>query len=87
MSQSKSTETDPNMLDVLIMGAGFSGLYLLHRLRQKGFKVKLFEADAGLGGVWYSSRYPGARVDSHVPNYEYSMEEARLDLDRTLSRC
>jgi cation diffusion facilitator CzcD-associated flavoprotein CzcO len=79
MSQSQTTENDSNLLDVLIMGAGFSGLYLLYRLRQQGFNVKLFEADAGLGGVWYSSRYPGARVDSHVPNYEYSMEEVWRD--------
>ena len=79
MSQSQTTENDSNLLDVLIMGAGFSGLYLLYRLRQQGFNVKLFEADAGLGGVWNSSRYPGARVDSHVPNYEYSMEEVWRD--------
>lgn len=79
MGQSQTKKTDPNILDILIMGAGFSGLYLLYRLRQQGFNVKLFEADAGLGGVWYSSRYPGARVDSHVPNYEYSMEEVWRD--------
>ncbi|MFT4711617.1 MAG: cation diffusion facilitator CzcD-associated flavoprotein CzcO [Candidatus Azotimanducaceae bacterium] len=79
MSQNQTAETDPNILDVLIMGAGFSGLYLLYRLRQKGFGVKPFEADAGFGGVWYYSRYPGARVDSHVPNYEYSMAEVWRD--------
>ena len=69
----------PGLLDVLIVGAGFSGLYLLHRLRQQGFAVHLFEAGADLGGVWYWNCYPGARVDSHVPNYEYSLETAWSD--------
>lgn len=60
--------------DVVIVGAGFNGLYLLYRLRNEGFSVRLVEAQSGLGGVWQANRYPGARVDSHVPNYEYSME-------------
>ena len=65
--------------DVLIVGAGFNGLYQLYRLRQEGFKVRLVEAGSGLGGVWQANRYPGARVDSHVPNYEYSLEAAWRD--------
>jgi len=67
------------VLDVLIVGAGFSGLYLLHVLRQRGFRVRLFEAGADLGGIWYWNCYPGARVDSHVPNYEFSLEELWRD--------
>lgn len=59
-------------LDALIVGAGFSGLYQLYELRRRGYTVHLVEANAGPGGVWYANRYPGARVDSHVPNYEYS---------------
>ncbi len=66
-------------LDVLVVGAGFSGLYLLHRLRSEGFAVRLVEASNGVGGVWQNNRYPGARVDSHVPNYEYSLEEVWRD--------
>ncbi len=66
-------------LDVLVVGAGFSGLYLLHRLRIEGFAVRLVEASGGVGGVWQNNRYPGARVDSHVPNYEYSLEEVWRD--------
>ena len=66
-------------LDVLVVGAGFNGLYQLYRLRQQGFSVHLVEAEAGLGGVWQSNRYPGARVDSHVPNYEYSIEAVWKD--------
>jgi len=65
--------------DVVIIGAGFNGLYQLHRLRQHGFRVRLFEAAPGLGGVWYWNCYPGARVDSHVPNYEFSIEEVWRD--------
>jgi cation diffusion facilitator CzcD-associated flavoprotein CzcO len=67
------------VLDALIVGAGFSGVYLLHRLRQRGFDVRLFEAGADLGGIWYWNCYPGARVDSHVPNYEFSIEELWRD--------
>ena len=66
-------------LDGLILGAGFSGVYLLHRLRQEGFRVRLFEAGSELGGVWYWNCYPGARVDSHVPNYELSIEAVWRD--------
>ena len=66
-------------IDALIVGAGFSGLYQLHRLRQRGFDVRLFEAAPDLGGIWYWNCYPGARVDSHVPNYEFSLEELWRD--------
>ncbi len=62
-------------LDVLLVGAGFSGLYLLHRLRERGFKVRLFEAGSGLGGIWHWNCYPGARVDTDGPIYQYSMPE------------
>ena len=65
--------------DVVVVGAGFNGLYQLYRLRQQGFDVHLIEAEDGLGGVWQSNRYPGARVDSHVPNYEYSVEAVWKD--------
>ena len=61
-------------LDVLIVGAGFSGVYQLYRLRERGFRVRLYEAAPDLGGIWYWNCYPGARVDSHVPNYEFSLE-------------
>jgi cation diffusion facilitator CzcD-associated flavoprotein CzcO len=71
------------VLDALIIGAGFSGIYLLHALRQRGFDVRLFEAGADLGGIWYWNCYPGARVDSHVPNYEFSLEELWRDWNWT----
>lgn len=66
-------------VDVLVVGAGFTGLYQLHRLRQLGFSVRLFEAGADLGGIWYWNCYPGARVDTHVPMYEFSSEDLWRD--------
>ncbi|RSM14277.1 hypothetical protein CEP52_001509 [Fusarium oligoseptatum] len=62
-------------VDVVIVGGGFSGCYLLHKLRQNNFTARIVEAAPGLGGVWQWNCYPGARVDTHVPLYEYSMEE------------
>jgi cation diffusion facilitator CzcD-associated flavoprotein CzcO len=67
------------LFDVVIVGAGFNGLYQLHRLRQEGFAVRLVEASSGIGGVWHTNHYPGARVDSHVPNYEFSIEDVWRD--------
>ena len=66
---------DTRKFEVLIIGAGFSGVYQLYRLRKLGFDAKLFDAGNDFGGVWHWNCYPGARVDSHIPNYEYSMEE------------
>ncbi|KAK5555033.1 hypothetical protein LTR46_006663 [Exophiala xenobiotica] len=66
--------------DVLIVGAGFGGVYLLHKLRDEhGFDVKIFESANDLGGIWYWNSYPGARVDSEVPVYEYSLPQVYKD--------
>jgi cation diffusion facilitator CzcD-associated flavoprotein CzcO len=62
-------------LDVILVGAGFAGLYLLDRLRSMGMEVQVFEAGGGLGGVWYWNCYPGARVDSPGPIYQYSRDD------------
>ena len=60
-------------VDVLIVGAGFAGVYLLHRLRDElGLNVKVYEAGTQLGGIWHWNCYPGARVDTPIPCYEYS---------------
>ena len=56
--------------DVVIVGAGFAGMYGLHKFRSQGLSVKVFEAGSGVGGTWYWNRYPGARCD--VPSIEYS---------------
>jgi cation diffusion facilitator CzcD-associated flavoprotein CzcO len=66
-------------LDVLIVGAGFAGVYLLDRLRGMGMSVQAIEAGSGLGGVWYWNCYPGARVDSPGPMYQFSREDQWRD--------
>jgi cation diffusion facilitator CzcD-associated flavoprotein CzcO len=71
------TNTAPSaeVLDAVIIGAGFSGLYLLHQLRdQLGLSVRVLEAGAGVGGTWYWNRYPGARCDSESYSYCYSFD-------------
>ena len=57
--------------DVVIIGAGFGGMYMLHRLCQKGFTARVFEAGKGVGGTWYWNRYPGARCDVESVQYSY----------------
>src|SRR5579871_1873632 len=58
--------------DAVIVGAGFSGLYMLHRLREQGLTARVYEAGTGVGGTWYWNRYPGARVDIESQEYSYS---------------
>ncbi len=65
--------------DAVIIGAGISGLYQLHRLRELGMRVRVFEAGDGVGGTWYWNRYPGARFDSESYSYGYSFSEELLD--------
>jgi cation diffusion facilitator CzcD-associated flavoprotein CzcO len=62
-------------IDVVVVGAGFAGLYALHRLRGDGLTVQVFEAADGVGGVWYWNRYPGARCDVESVDYSYSFDE------------
>ncbi|CAG9977402.1 unnamed protein product [Clonostachys byssicola] len=73
VSNSNNTSPKPDF-DCLIVGAGFSGIYLLERLRELGYGCRIFEAGVDLGGVWHWNRYPGARVDSPIPVYELSFE-------------
>jgi cyclohexanone monooxygenase len=58
--------------DAVIVGAGFAGLYMLHRLREAGFSAHVFEAGDGVGGTWHWNRYPGARCDIESVDYSYS---------------
>jgi cyclohexanone monooxygenase len=62
-------------LDAVIVGAGFAGLYALHRLRGLGLSAQVFEAGTGVGGTWYWNRYPGARCDVESMDYSYSFSE------------
>jgi cation diffusion facilitator CzcD-associated flavoprotein CzcO/acetyl esterase/lipase len=65
---------EADVVDVLVVGAGFSGLYLLHRLRQLGFSTKVVEVATDVGGTWYWNRYPGARCDVPTTDYTYSFD-------------
>jgi cation diffusion facilitator CzcD-associated flavoprotein CzcO len=64
--------------DAIIIGAGMSGLYQLYRLREQGFRVRVFEAGTDVGGTWYWNRYPGARFDSESYSYGYSFSKELL---------
>jgi len=59
-------------LDVVVVGAGFGGMYALHHLRELGFGVRVFERGSDVGGTWYWNRYPGARCDVESVEYSYS---------------
>ncbi|MFM1815181.1 MAG: phenylacetone monooxygenase [Pseudomonadota bacterium] len=66
----------PDCVDAVVVGAGFSGLYMLHRLRQAGFTTRAFERGGDVGGTWYWNRYPGARCDVESMQYSYSFDDA-----------
>ena len=71
--------SDDSILDALIVGAGFNGVYQLKHLRDNGYNVKLVDAASDYGGVWYWNRYWGARVDTSVPHYQFSDPELWKD--------
>ncbi|MCU1399122.1 MAG: putative flavin-containing monooxygenase [Acidimicrobiales bacterium] len=71
MSDDRMSETE---VDVVVVGAGFAGMYLLHRLRGLGFSARVIEAGADVGGTWYWNRYPGARCDIQSIDYSYSFD-------------
>jgi cation diffusion facilitator CzcD-associated flavoprotein CzcO/acetyl esterase/lipase len=66
-----TTRTDT---DVIVVGAGFAGLYLAYRLSRAGYRLRVLEAAPDLGGTWYWNRYPGARVDVPSVDYMYSFD-------------
>jgi cyclohexanone monooxygenase len=70
---SRPSETEA--YDVVIVGAGFAGMYMLHRLRGLGLSARVFEQGGGVGGTWYWNRYPGARCDVESMQYSYSFSE------------
>ncbi|OKO79382.1 NAD(P)/FAD-dependent oxidoreductase [Bradyrhizobium sp. AS23.2] len=61
--------------DVVVVGAGFAGMYMLHRLRELGFSARVYEQGGGVGGTWYWNRYPGARCDVESMQYSYSFSD------------
>ncbi|MGA7996579.1 MAG: NAD(P)/FAD-dependent oxidoreductase [Bradyrhizobium sp.] len=66
---------DIEAYDVVVVGAGFAGMYMLHRLRKQGFSVRVYEQGGDVGGTWYWNRYPGARCDVESMQYSYSFSE------------
>jgi cation diffusion facilitator CzcD-associated flavoprotein CzcO len=78
--ESADVQTDEQIYDALIIGAGFAGLYQLICLRDRlGLKMRVLEAGEGVGGTWYWNRYPGARCDSESHSYCYSFSRELLD--------
>ncbi len=67
-------------LDVVVVGAGLAGLYMLQRLRGLGLAARVYEAGDGVGGTWYWNRYPGARCDIESLEYQYGFDD---ELPRT----
>jgi cyclohexanone monooxygenase len=65
----------PAQYDAIVVGAGFAGLYTLHKLREIGLTARAYEAGRDVGGVWYWNRYPGARCDVESMQYSYSFSE------------
>ena len=61
--------------DVVVVGAGFAGMYMLHRLRGLGLSARVYEQGGGVGGTWYWNRYPGARCDVESMQYSYSFSD------------
>jgi len=64
--------------DAVVVGAGFTGLYAIYKLRQFNLRVQAFELGSGVGGVWYWNRYPGARTDSPSQIYQYWFSDELL---------
>ncbi len=73
-------QTVEKSYDVVIVGAGFAGLYMLHNLRGKGLSARVYEAGDGVGGTWYWNRYPGARVDIESQEYSFGFDE-KLEIE------
>jgi cyclohexanone monooxygenase len=71
-----TSRTIDESIDVVVVGAGFGGLYMLHKLRSSGLRVFGFERGEDVGGTWYWNRYPGARCDVESMDYSYGFDEA-----------
>ena len=64
-----------NRVDAVVVGAGFAGLYMLHRLREAGLSARLIETGKDVGGAWYWNRYPGLRCDVESVDYQYQFSD------------
>ncbi len=70
-----NTAAQSDTIDVVVVGAGFAGMYMLHRLRGIGLTARCFEAGSDVGGTWYWNRYPGARCDTESMQYSYAFSD------------
>lgn len=77
----QDTTADAAVLDTLIIGGGFSGIYLLDRLRDEGFTARVWDAAEDFGGIWWWNCYPGARTDTVGHNYQFSYKGLWKDYD------
>jgi cyclohexanone monooxygenase len=75
MSGARAEGGPEEAFDVVVVGAGFAGMYMLYRLRELGFSVRVYEQGGDVGGTWYWNRYPGARCDVESMQYSYSFSE------------
>lgn len=66
-------------VDAVVVGAGFAGLYMVHRLREMGLSLRAFEKGGDVGGTWYWNRYPGARFDAESYTYGYFFSKELID--------
>jgi cyclohexanone monooxygenase len=71
----KGHSANAETYDVVVVGAGFAGMYMLHRLRGLGLSVRVYEQGGDVGGTWYWNRYPGARCDVESMQYSYSFSD------------
>ena len=72
--ESKAASGTAQQVDVAVVGAGFAGLYLLHRLRKAGLSAVGLDEAGDVGGTWYWNRYPGARCDIQTIDYSYTFD-------------
>ena len=73
--QTPGSDSPGATLDVIVVGAGFAGVYAVHKFRQLGFSVRAFEAGDDVGGTWYWNRYPGCRCDIESIHYSYQFDD------------
>ncbi|WP_216892313.1 flavin-containing monooxygenase [Nocardia alni] len=78
-TETATTATEKTTFDVLVIGAGISGMYQLHLLREEGLSVRVLEAGSDVGGTWHWNRYPGARLDSESYSYQYAFATDMLE--------
>jgi cation diffusion facilitator CzcD-associated flavoprotein CzcO len=79
-AEARSARGDASVehVDIVVIGAGITGIYALYRMRELGFRVRVYDDGEGVGGTWYWNKYPGARCDTAVPLYCYSFSDELL---------